>query len=95
MLLFMASEAEGKIYSVPIPAELDAAVRRRMVAGGFGSLSEYVRTTIRADLERAHQEALEAKLLRALDRGNFTDAGPDFFESLRSLARGKKPRAGR
>lgn len=80
-----------KTYSVPIPAELDAEVRRRMQAGGFGSLSEYVRTAIRADLDRARQEALEAKLVRALDRGNFKDAGPEFFESLRSLARGKKP----
>ncbi len=87
----MASDVEGKVYSVPIPAELDAEVRSRMQAGGFGSLSEYVRTTIRADLERARQEALEKKLLRALDRGNFKDATPAFFESLRALARSKKP----
>ena len=87
----MASDVEGKVYSVPIPAELDAEVRSRMQAGGFGSLSEYVRTTIRADLEHARQGALEKKLLRALDRGNFKDATPAFFESLRALARRKKP----
>ena len=55
----MAADLDGEVCSVPIPAELDAEVRRRMQAGRFGSLSEYVRTTIRADLQRAQQEALE------------------------------------
>ena len=75
---------------MPIPAELDAEVRGRMQSGGFGSLSEYVRTAIRADLERARHEALERKLLRAMERGNFKDVTPDFFQDLRALARGER-----
>jgi Arc/MetJ-type ribon-helix-helix transcriptional regulator len=86
----MATEVEGKIYSVPIPAELDAEVRERMRSAGFGSLSEYVRTAIRADLERARHAALEQRLLRAIERGHFKDVTPEFFQDLRALARGER-----
>ena len=90
----MASEEpQGKIYSVPVPAELDEEVRTRMARGGFGSLSEYVRSAIRADLERARQEELEKKLLRAIDRGDFQDATPEFWENLRKRARRRNARA--
>lgn len=82
-------EAAGRIYSVPVPAELDEEVRTRMERGGFGSLSEYVRSAIRADLERARQEELEKKLLRAIDRGDFREVTPAFWENLRDRARGK------
>jgi len=83
-------ESENRTYSVPIPSELDSEVRQRMQDGGFGSLSEYVRSAIRADIERSRHERLEKKLLRAIERGNFGDVTPDFFEGLRTLATGKR-----
>jgi Arc/MetJ-type ribon-helix-helix transcriptional regulator len=82
----MAANPQETRYSIPIPVDLDVAVRERMRAGGFNSVSEYVRAAIRADLERAKQSALEEKLLRAVERGKFTDATPDFWDGLKALA---------
>jgi hypothetical protein len=48
-----------------------------------------------ADLERAKQSALEEKLLRAAERGKFTDATRDFWNGLKVLAAtGKKRKPG-
>jgi Arc/MetJ-type ribon-helix-helix transcriptional regulator len=91
----MASGPQETRYSIPIPRDLDLAVRERMRAGGFNSVSEYVRAAIRADLEHAKQAALEEKLLRAVERGKFTDAGPEFWNGLKALAatgKKRKPR---
>ena len=82
------SEFESKTYSIPVSGELDSEVKVRMETGGFGSLSEYVRSTIRADLERSRHEVLEKKLLRAIERGDFKEVTPQFFDDLRALARG-------
>jgi putative addiction module CopG family antidote len=86
----MAMDPQEVKYSVPVPAELDDAVRARMKAGGFNSVSEYIRAAIRADIERARQDELEAKLLRAVERGKFQDVTPEFWDGLRALAKGKK-----
>ena len=90
----MATNPEETRYSIPIPVELDNAVRQRMKHGGFNSLSEYVRNAIRSDVERAKQAALEEKLLRAVERGKFKEAGPEFWDGLRALASGKTRRQG-
>jgi Arc/MetJ-type ribon-helix-helix transcriptional regulator len=84
--LTVASRAE----LVAVPVELDDAVRARMKAGGFNSVSEYIRAAIRADIERARQEELEAKLLRAVERGKLRDASPEFWDGLKALAKGKQ-----
>ena len=47
-----------KTYSVPIPAALDEAASKRMAAGGFNSIAEYVRSAIRADLDVFGQATL-------------------------------------
>lgn len=90
-----ASSSQEARYSIPIPRDLDIAVRERMRSGGFNSVSEYVRAAIRADLERAKQASLEDKLLRAVERGKLTEAGPDFWDGLKALAAtGKKRKLG-
>ena len=71
-------------YSTPVPDELHRAVQERMVSKGFNSKAEYVRALMRADVERAAQEALEAKLVRAMKRGSYKDATPEFWEKFRA-----------
>ena len=44
-----------KHLSVPVSDELDETIRKRMAAGGFGSMAEYLRHTVRQDLERADE----------------------------------------
>ncbi len=84
------TESDLKTYSIPVPGELDQAVRARMKAGGFNSLSEYVRAALRADVERATKQQLEEKLLRALDRGEFEEVTSEMFDGLRARAKAKK-----
>ena len=71
-------------WNTPVPSELSQAAEERMTAGGFNSKSEYIRSLIRADVERAAQQALEAKLLRAMERGNMKQVTPQFWEKLRT-----------
>ena len=47
-------------WNTPVPSELSEAALARMVARGFNSKAEYVRSLMRADVERAAHEALEA-----------------------------------
>lgn len=44
---------DAKNYSVSVPKGLDLAVQTPMQTRGFNSVAEYVRSAIRADLERA------------------------------------------
>ena len=71
-------------WNTPVPAELSDAALAAMAESGFNSKAEYVRALIRADVERRAQERLEAKLLRAMERGNLKEATPEFWEALRS-----------
>ncbi len=71
-------------WNTPVPKELSEAAAARMSARGFNSKTEYVRSLIRADVERAAQEALEAKLVRAMKRSDFTEATPEFWEELKA-----------
>jgi Arc/MetJ-type ribon-helix-helix transcriptional regulator len=84
--------SETKFYSVPVSLSFDARVRARMEAAGFNSVAEYVRYTIREDLEREEERQLEASLLESIRRGDHQDADPEYFEKLRSRARARAKR---
>jgi predicted nucleotidyltransferase len=58
-----------KIYSVPIPAGLDAQIRADMTNSGFNSISEYVRDALRGRLERSEKRRLEAGFFNASHLG--------------------------
>ena len=75
-------------WNTPVPAELSDAALAAMAESGFNSKAEYVRALIRADVERRAQERLEAKLLRAMERGNLKEATPEFWQALRSKVLG-------
>jgi antitoxin ParD1/3/4 len=80
----MASKRDEIVrYSVPVTPELDAEVRKRMRDGGFSSVAEYVRTTVRADLERARKERLENLLLEGLESGDGAEVSPEYWEKRR------------
>lgn len=77
-------------YSVPVSVDLDSQVRSDMAAEGFGSVTEYVRSAIREKLQRSARRRLEEKLLEAVERGDYEEATPEFFERLRRIARGEE-----
>lgn len=82
----MANQEEEKSvpWNTPVPAELSDAALGQMQSRGFNSKSEYIRHLIRADVEKAALGKLEAKLVGALERGNFTADSPELWEKLRS-----------
>ena len=82
----MAKEESVEIeaWHTPVPVELSDRAHARMKARGFNSKAEYVRSLIRADVEKAALDELEAKLVRALERGKFTEDSPALWEKLRA-----------
>ena len=75
-----ASDNDVIRYSVPVTAELDDAVRKRMREGGFSSIAEYVRTAVRAESERAQEQRLERLLLKGIESGDGTEVTPEYWE---------------
>ena len=83
---------EKKILSVPVPPAMDAFIKERLASQGFHTVSEYVRSLIRADQEQAARQQLEVKLLEAVERGDYREATPELWERLEGIAQGKTAR---
>lgn len=80
----MAREATRmKHLSVPVSAELDMTIRKRMAEGGFGSVAEYLRHAVRLDLERAEQAKLERLLLEGLESGEPVEMTDEWMKERR------------
>ena len=75
---------ETEAWHTPVPTELSDRAHARMKERGFNSKAEYIRSLMRADVEKAALDELEAKLVRALDRGKFTADSPALWEKLRA-----------
>jgi putative addiction module CopG family antidote len=86
--------SDTKILSIPVPPTMDAFIQERIAAQGFQTVSEYVRALIRADQQRAAREHLEAKLLEAVERGDYHEATPEFWQRLREAAERPAPTTG-
>lgn len=71
--------------NISLPDEMKAFVEARLMADGYASASEYLRSLIRDDQKRQAKQALEAKLLEGL-QGPMTEMTRDDWESLRREA---------
>ena len=74
---------ETKILRIPVPPAMETCMQERIAAPGFHMVSPYVRALIRADQQRAAREQLEAKLLEAVERGDYREVTPEFWQRLR------------
>jgi putative addiction module CopG family antidote len=81
--------SETKILSIPVPRALEDFIKERVSSQGFHTVSEYVRALIRADQEQAARQRLEAKLLEAVERGDYREVTPAFWKRLEAIARDK------
>ena len=88
----MASTTDYVRYSVPVSLELDKAVRKRIREGGFSSVAEYVRATVRADLKRAKDARLEELLLEGLESGEGVEVTPEYFAERRRALKARLSR---
>jgi putative addiction module CopG family antidote len=80
---------ETKILSIPVPRTLEDFIKERVSSQGFHTVSEYIRALIRADQEQATRQRLEAKLLEAVERGDYREVTPEFWNRLESIAQAK------
>ena len=63
-------QGDTAALNASLPKGLREWVDRRVAAGGFGSVSEYIRVLIRADRERlTRSERFEEQLLRSMGPG--------------------------
>jgi antitoxin ParD1/3/4 len=65
---------DNEIFSTPVPRALEDFIKERVASQGYHTVSEYVRALIRADQEQAARQRLEAKLLEAVERGDYRSA---------------------
>ncbi len=63
----MALGPDFTSMNVSLPKDQKAFVEERVARGGFGSVSDYVRELIRRDQREHAREALEQRLLAALE----------------------------
>ena len=56
--------------NIALPESMKRFVQERVSAGGYGSVSEYVRELIRADQKRKVEDRVDALLLEGLDSGD-------------------------
>lgn len=80
---------DSKILSIPVPRTLEDFIKERVASQGYHTVSEYVRALIRADQEQAARQRVEAKLLEAVERGDYREATPEFWGRLEAVAQGK------
>lgn len=66
----MAPERDFTSVNFSLPRTQRQWLESRVVSGGFGTVSEYLRELIRRDQREQAREALEHKLLLALDSGD-------------------------
>lgn len=74
--------------NISLPEALKAFVDEQVAGRGYGTSSEYVRDLIRQDRDR---EKLREMLLDGSNSGPGIVADEAYFESLREIARGRRP----
>ena len=72
--------------NISIPESLKGFVDSRVKAGGYSSVSEYVRDLIRDDEKRKAQDKLEALLIEGLQSGQPTEMTPQDWDDIRREA---------
>jgi antitoxin ParD1/3/4 len=74
--------------NISLPDKLRDFVEEAVSAGGYSSVSEYMRELVR---QAKTEKDLEDRLLVALESADLGPVGPEFFEGLKARAR-KAPR---
>jgi antitoxin ParD1/3/4 len=82
--------------NISLPSPLRRYVEERVERGDYGNTSEYIRELIRKDREeqdRRTLEQVEAKVLAAIEsieRGEWVEYTPDYWEKLRQRVRARQ-----
>lgn len=66
--------------NIALPESLKSFVQERVTAGGYSSVSEYMRELIRADQKRKLEERIDTLLLEGLESGEPIAITPEYWE---------------
>ena len=72
--------------NISLPDEMKAFIENQIAKDGFASASEYLRCLIREAQKRQAKQALEAKLLEAIESGPATPMSHEDWVALRQEA---------
>jgi antitoxin ParD1/3/4 len=75
--------------NIALPESMKVFVLEQVAAGGYSTVSEYVRELIRADQKRKAQQRLETLLLEGLDSGEATPMTRQDWNAIRSRVAGR------
>jgi antitoxin ParD1/3/4 len=70
--------------NISLPETLREFVEQAVNAGGYSSVSEYMRELVR---QAKVEKDLEERLLAALESADLGELGPEFFEGLKDKAK--------
>jgi antitoxin ParD1/3/4 len=77
------AQTEARIMetmNIALPESMKHFVQERVTAGGYSSVSEYIRELIRADQKRTVEERIDTLLLEGLDSGQPIPVTPQYWE---------------
>ena len=66
--------------NIALPESMKHYVQDRVTAGGYSSVSEYVRELIRADQKRKVEERIDALLLEGIETGQPIPVTEEYWE---------------
>jgi antitoxin ParD1/3/4 len=72
--------------NISLPPALKSFIDTQVRAGGFGTVSEYVRQLVREDRARKERDSIDRKLLEAIESGT-TPLTPQDWQDLRKKLR--------
>jgi antitoxin ParD1/3/4 len=73
--------------NISLPESLRDWVEEQVANEGYGTASEYIRALVRDDQKRKSREALDRKLIEALDSGEAAEMTARDWEHIRSTVR--------
>lgn len=73
--------------NISLPDPMKQYVEAQVNSGSYSSASEYVRELVRADQKRRGTDALELRLIEALNSGESLDITPEMLNDARRRLR--------
>lgn len=70
-----------------MPEEMKDWIEAHVQSGGYGTASEYFRRLVREDQQRLLRDAIDAKLLAALESGDPIEMTPEWWAERRRKLR--------
>lgn len=69
--------------NIALPESMKEFVQEQVTAGGYSSVSEYVRELIRSEQRRRAEERINALLLEGLSSGEPIEVTPEYWENFK------------